>query len=40
MFRNLDAIELMAAIALGAVSLAIITGTVCIALVTLGVVNV
>lgn len=40
MFKNLDAIELMAAIALGAISLAIVTGTICLALVTLGVVHV
>jgi hypothetical protein len=40
MFRNLDAIEFMFVIALGALSLAIVTGTICLTLVTLGVINV
>jgi hypothetical protein len=40
MFRNLDAIEFMFVVALGVISLAILTGTVCLTLVTLGVVHV
>jgi hypothetical protein len=40
MFRNLNAVEIMFVIVLSAISLAIVTGTVCLALVTLGVVNV
>jgi len=40
MFRNLDAIEFMFVITLGVISLAIVTGTICLALITLGVVNV
>ena len=40
MFRNLDALELMFVIVISVISLAILTGTVCLALVTLGVVNV